>query len=397
MAGKFHVVIIGGGIAGPALALFLRRAGISSEVYEAHGPSDGIGAGLGLAPNGLNVLAALGLAEKLRGRGSLALDSYFRDERGRLLAHLSTDAAKYGQPVMSMMRSDVYAVLADEMRQQAIPIHHGKRLVGVRDCAGTVTAKFTDGSEATGDLLVGADGIHSRTRAAIMPDAPQPQFVGITGIGGSIPLADVPELGSQDARSFNFTFGPQGFFGYCGGSAGEEMWWANLPREQPYTDDELGSLSTEVLREQLLARFSAYYQPIPSLIARTPHIIALNVFDVQSLPRWRQGRVVLVGDAAHAVSPNAGQGASLALEDAMLLARELRDCGTDYAVAFERFERARKPRVERIVAAGRRAASDKAIVTPLRSTIRNILISGMLRLFGIPGQDWAYRYCIRWE
>jgi len=118
-----------------------------------------------------------------------------------------------------------------------------------------------------------------------------------------------------------------------------------------------------VLRKQLADRYGRYYQPIPSLIARTRDIIALNVFDIQSLPRWHKGRVVLIGDAAHAVSPNSGQGASLALEDAMYLAKLLRDCGPDYAEAFACFERDRKPRVERIVAAGRRAASDKEIVS----------------------------------
>jgi len=147
----------------------------------------------------------------------------------------------------------------------------------------------------------------------------------------------------------------------------------------------------------LLKRYQRYYEPIPTLIARTRDIIALNVFDIQSLPRWHEGRVMLIGDAAHAVSPNSGQGASLALEDGMYLAKMLRDCGRDYEEAFARFERDRKPRVERIVAAGRRAASDKEIVSPLRSKIRNFIIATMVRLFGIPGMDFAFRYRIAWD
>ena len=147
----------------------------------------------------------------------------------------------------------------------------------------------------------------------------------------------------------------------------------------------------------MLERYTSYYQPVPDLIARTSNIIAHNIFDVRSLPRWHDGRVILIGDAAHAVSPNAGQGASLALEDAMYLAKLLRDCPGDYRTAFERFEQARKPRVERIVAAGRRAASDKMIVTSLHSKIRNWMIGFMLRLVGIPGQDSAFRYRIQWD
>jgi len=399
MPDKFHVLIIGGGVAGPALALFLNKAGITSTVYEAYGASHGVGGGLGLAPNGMNVIAALGLADKLKARGSPAPESFIRDERGRLLARISNGGVKYGEPQMSMMRSDVYAVLADEMRARKIPVHYGKRLERIEYAVGgeKIIARFSDGGQAEGDLLVGADGVHSQTRREIMPDAPQPEFVGITGIGGTVSLSDMPELSMQDTRSFTFTFGPVGFFGYCGGSVGEEMWWANLPREQPYSEAELVSLSSEVLRPMLLERFTDYYEPIPSLISRTRDIIALNIFDIQSLPSWHAGRVMLIGDAAHAVSPNSGQGASLALEDAMYLAKLLRDCGSDYRAAFVRFEHDRKPRVERIVAAGRRAASDKEIVSPLKSKIRNFMIAMMLRFIGIPGIEQAIAYRIDWE
>ena len=95
----FHVIIVGGGIAGPGLALFLAKAGISSAVYEADGPTEGIGGGLGLAPNGLNVLAELGLAEKLRARGSPARNNRFYDERGRLIAQYSNGGSRYTSSV----------------------------------------------------------------------------------------------------------------------------------------------------------------------------------------------------------------------------------------------------------------------------------------------------------
>ncbi len=396
MDDKVRVLIIGGGIAGQALALFLNKAGLTGAIFEARGPSHGVGGGLGLAPNGMNVVAALGLAEKLKARASIAPVSYFRDERGRLLARLSNGGAKYGEPQISLMRSDLHALLSEEIRAQGIALHYGKRLMRVDQRADGVTAHFSDGSHTRGDILVGADGVHSQVRREVMPDAPEPEFVGITGIGGKIALAEMPELSPEDSRSFTFTFGPDGFFGFCGGSKGEQMWWANLPRERPYREAELKTLSSDTLRRQLLARFESYYPPIPSLISRTRDIIALNMFDIRSLPRWHDARVLLIGDAAHAVSPNSGQGASLALEDAMYLAKLLRDA-PDYPAAFERFERDRRPRVERIVAAGRRAASDKEIVSPLKSKIRNVMIGMMLRLVGIPGQNWAYRYRIDWD
>src|SRR6516164_2636898 len=295
MQSKFHVLIIGGGIAGQALSLFLKKVGLSSSIYEARGESHGVGGGLGLAPNGMNVVAALELADKLKARASPADHSDFRDERGKLLARLSNGGMKYGEPQMSMMRSDLYAVLADEIHAQGIPIHYNRRLSRIDAFADRVVAYFADGSSAQGDILIGADGVHSQTRRQIMPDAPEPEFVGITGIGGAIALSEMPELSVHQSRSFTFTFGPVGFFGFCGGSAGEQMWWANLPREVPYSEAELKSLSSEVLRKQLADRYGDYYSPIPTLIARTRDIMALNVFDIQSLPRWRDGRVMLIG------------------------------------------------------------------------------------------------------
>ena len=397
MNGKFNVLIVGGGIAGQALALFLEKAGISSAIYEARGPSHGVGGGLALSPNGMNVLAALGLAEALKARASLAPVSFFRDERGKLLARLRNGGAKFGEPQISAMRSDLYAVLAAAVGEKRVPLNYGKRLARIENDTDGVIAHFTDGMTARGDLLVGADGVHSSTRHEIMLEAPEPEFVGITGIGGRLSLAEMPELTSEQSRSLTFTFGPEGFFGFCGSSAGEEMWWANLPRHEPYSEKELESLSTEVLRRLLLERFGGYYQPIPALIKRTHDILALNIFDIQSLPKWYVGRVILIGDAAHAVSPNSGQGASLALEDAMYLAKLLRDCSSNYAAAFALFERDRKPRVERIVAAGRRAASDKEIVSPLKSKLRNFLIATTLRLIGIPGITDAIGYRIDWD
>jgi 2-polyprenyl-6-methoxyphenol hydroxylase-like FAD-dependent oxidoreductase len=107
--------------------------------------------------------------------------------------------------------------------------------------------------------------------------------------------------------------------------------------------------------------------------------------------------VVLIGDAAHAVSPNAGQGASMALEDAIYLAKLLRDAQGEHERAFERFERQRKPRVERIVAEGRRRSSDKKSVSPFESALRNAMLAIFVNLFGERSQDWLYRYRVDWE
>jgi 2-polyprenyl-6-methoxyphenol hydroxylase-like FAD-dependent oxidoreductase len=117
---------------------------------------------------------------------------------------------------------------------------------------------------------------------------------------------------------------------------------------------------------------------------------------VQSLPRWSHGRIIVIGDAAHSVSPNAGQGAFMALEDAMLLAKLVRDCGGQIERAFETFADQRRTRVEKVVADGRRRAIDKEIVSPFQSRIRNVVFGLMLRLFGERSQRWLYEYKIDW-
>jgi 2-polyprenyl-6-methoxyphenol hydroxylase-like FAD-dependent oxidoreductase len=132
------------------------------------------------------------------------------------------------------------------------------------------------------------------------------------------------------------------------------------------------------------------------LIASSSPPFRVNVFDVAALPRWHRERVVLVGDAAHASSPTSGQGASLALEDAAALARRLRDDEGDHGRAFTGFERERRARVERIVAAARRRGADRAEVTPLRAHARNLALWLGLHLFGEREQDWIYRYRVDW-
>jgi 2-polyprenyl-6-methoxyphenol hydroxylase-like FAD-dependent oxidoreductase len=147
----------------------------------------------------------------------------------------------------------------------------------------------------------------------------------------------------------------------------------------------------------MLSIYGAYHEPIPRLIAQTGPPLKLNTYDIQRLPVWHKGRVVLSGDAAHAVSPSAGQGASMALEDAMYLAKVLREAQGNHEGAFERFERDRKPRVERIVAEGRRRSSDKKSVSPFKSALRNAMLAVFFNLFGERSQDWLYRYRIGWE
>jgi 2-polyprenyl-6-methoxyphenol hydroxylase-like FAD-dependent oxidoreductase len=391
------VLIIGGGIAGNAFALFLHKAGIPCAVYEAYPHVQGIGGGLGLAPNGMNVLAELGLAKEVIERSSIAKMNIFTNAKGSILASYANGTIeKYGQPGVSIKRSTLYDILADAVQAQGIPAEFEKRLTHIIQDADKVIAHFDDGTQAEGVLLIGADGINSQTRRSVLPNSPKPEYVGIVGVGGIVPAAAVPSMNEADKRAFHFVFGKDGFFGYSGIGNGELMWWSNLPREQPLTREELTSFSLDSLKQEMLSIYQDYHKPIAILIRNTHSPVKHNIFDIQSLATWHHGRVMLIGDAAHAVSPNTGQGASLALEDALCLAKFLRDYG-DYQQAFQQFEVFRKPRVEKIAAEGRRLANDKAIVSSFEQFIREIMLRIFVNLFGEQAQEPLYSYKIAWD
>lgn len=391
------VIIIGGGIGGSALGLFLHKAGIPCVIYEAYAYKEGVGGGLAIAPNGMNVLAALGLAEKVKARGSLGLENIFYNQKGQILARYPNGTvSEYGQNAVSLMRPALYDVLCEEINRKGIPIHYCKRLVSITQTDTTVIAHFDDGTQDEGELLVGSDGVRSQTRRLILPNGPQPEFIKIIGVGGVVPADDMPMMSAQDRQNFHFTFGAKGFFGYCGAEKGDVMWWANLASEREYTREEITSVRIPELQQELMAIFRGYHAPIEVIIQKMQQPIKMNVYDIPSLPKWHEERVLLIGDAAHAVSPNSGQGASMAMEDAMYLAKLLRD-SADYQSVFAQFEAHRKPRAERVVAEGRRRGSDKKVTSAFQQTLREIMMRIFVNLFAHKGQDWMYAYKIDWN
>jgi 2-polyprenyl-6-methoxyphenol hydroxylase-like FAD-dependent oxidoreductase len=168
-----RIIIIGGGIAGPALALFLKRIGLPAAVYEAYPLTTGVGGGLNIAPNGMQVLAALGLAGRMIEQGSQVPVSYFVDCKGKPLGKVPYGVKSlYGQPAVSLSRSALIEALADGMRAQGVEIHYEKRLIRITEQDEMITAHFEDGTSAGGDYLIGADGLHSLVREHILPEGP---------------------------------------------------------------------------------------------------------------------------------------------------------------------------------------------------------------------------------
>jgi 2-polyprenyl-6-methoxyphenol hydroxylase-like FAD-dependent oxidoreductase len=384
MSNSTHAVIVGGGIAGPAIALALCRAGIESVVYEASPvPRDEAGVFLNLAPNGLNVLRALGLDHILDGVGFLNDRLVFFNDAGRTLADMPVGG-------VTLLRGALSRALREAAIDAGVRFEFAKVLASVEQVTGEVIARFVDGTAVHGQVLIGADGIHSRTRAAVFPDAPKPRYTGIINIGGIV-RTDLPPTG----RAMHMVFGRRAFFGYAVRPSGETYWFSNLAEPHEPSRGDL-RLVSEPIRRQL----REMHRDDPAEVTRilqsiTGEVGAFPEYDIQSLPAWHRGAVCLIGDAAHAIGPHVGQGASLALEDAFELAKCLRDVprATD---ACARFETLRRARVEPIITQSRRTGRHKLPTGWIGRKLRDLVLPMFLRK-GAEAAQALYRYELSWE
>lgn len=391
-----RVLLIGGGIAGPVLALFLQKAGYDVQIFEAsHGPREEGGA-LGLAPNGMHVLAAAGVIEHVRDVSVTSSEWAFENQKGQILACIEPgDSGRYGQAGVLITRAALHRVLVDQAQSQGIPVHYGKRLLSIEDHRNQpVIAHFSDGAAAEGDFLVGADGIRSQVRQAIMPEAPKPAYTGLMAPGGFSPCL-VPHVTPRSPQRSHFIFGKKAFFGYFPIVTPEgprTAWWSTASADLA-SKEQIAALSKDEWQRRLLGLHGEWADPVPFLIQSATEILPIAIHDVPSLPRWSVGRTVLVGDAAHAVAPHSGQGASMALEDAMFLAKLLREAnGAPFAKVFAAFEQQRRPRTDKVIAFGRRNGQRKATLSPIAYWIQQQMIRFFVPLVQSRQQDWLLSY-----
>src|SRR5918999_1335197 len=391
-------LIIGGGIAGPVTAMALQRAGVESVVYEAYDTSAGLGAGafLTVAVNGLDALRTLDAHEPVLDAGFPTRKIEFLSGTGKRLGEVPIGGTlPDGTVSHTIKRADLYRVLHDEAIRRGIRIEHTRRLVDAETTPdGGVVVRFEDGTRAAGDLLIGADGIHSRTRRIIDPTAPEPRYTGLGNIGGFTRNASV----NTKPGIYVMVWGRRAFFGYTVSPSGEVWWFANPPSARELTRAELAGTTTEQWKEQLIGLFADDATPAVEIIrATTGELHGTNQYDMPSVRTWHKGPVVIVGDAAHATSPASGQGASMTIEGAVVLAKCLRDL-PDIQQAFAAYEQLRRERVERVVAQGARSSSGKA-AGPIARVIRDLMLPMVLKRVASNSEKslaWVYGYHIDW-
>jgi len=369
-------LIVGCGIAGTATAMALQKVGIEATLFEAfEQEADGVGAFLTLASNGVAALQTLGVdAHGLGGFDTPRMVLALSDDAtlaSFVLGGTSTDAV-----AQTIKRSDLYVGLRDETVRRGIRIEMGKRLVDAEERSdGGVIARFADGSSAEGDLLIGADGLRSQLRRLIDPQAPAERYVPLLNVGGYARgvATGVP------AGTMRMVFGKRCFFGFVPRPDGEVWWFANLAQVQELDRDALARITPERWRNRVLSLVEGDRSPAAALVRATEGALSgWPTYDLPRVARWHRSRMLIVGDAAHAISPSSGQGASMAIEDAIVLARCLRDV-PGIEAAFSAYERERRERVEAVVAQGRRNGSGK---TP--------------GLLGRVVRDWKLRLFFRW-
>jgi 2-polyprenyl-6-methoxyphenol hydroxylase-like FAD-dependent oxidoreductase len=383
-----RALVVGGGIAGPVLGMFLRRAGVEATVFEARpAPQDEAGAFLNLAPNGRAVLAELGIAGEVDAAGTPTTGIEFVNHRGKRLG-------RNPEQLLLIKRGALNRVLREQAVERGVSVEFAKRLVGLHDDGGSVTARFADGGEATGHVLVGCDGIHSATRRAILSDGPAPVYTGLVGTGGFVRLPEGPE----PSPVMEMTFGLRAFFGYQVTPSGEIFWFQNTPEPTDPTGLQAGGLGGDDQRwkTRLVQLHRDDHEPIPTMLqAAAPHGIGrFPIYDLATLPTWHTGRVALAGDAAHVMGPHTGQGSAMALEDAMVLAQCLRDI-PDVETALANYEHRRRPRVERVVKLTRRVGNTKT-PGPFGRAVRDRVLPVVLPL-GVKQTAKLYAHHIDWD
>jgi 2-polyprenyl-6-methoxyphenol hydroxylase-like FAD-dependent oxidoreductase len=387
-----RVVVIGGGIGGLTAAQALVQKGCEVHVYEASPELKEIGAGVALGPNAMKVLRSLGLEDAIRSVGWERDQMISRHWRtGRIVRQSATSRAdtiaRYGAAGCSIHRADMLDALADAL-PSSVEVNLGRRAAWAGTEGNSAVARFTDGSEAEGDFVIGADGIHSRVREALFgPDAPR--FTGKVCYRSVIPV-NTPEL--EDLRDGGGCFGPHGTIVIYGVRRGELVNVVCHHDDENYKHE---SWITECPKDEVLQVYGRWSDRVRRLLSASEVWYKWALYDRDPIPQWTVDRVTVLGDAAHPMLPYLGQGACQALEDGVVLANAIDKMPEDLPGALQLYERVRRPRASRVVLYARERGVDNHLVSPIAAWKRDAMIALRKRFtsdVGGRGDAWIPAY-----
>ncbi|MBS0525208.1 MAG: FAD-dependent monooxygenase [Proteobacteria bacterium] len=338
------IAVIGGGIGGLSAALHLLRAGFDAEIYEQAPRITEIGAGIQISPNASRLLIRLGLKPALDAAGVFPQSVHQRRwDDGRTLQRAPVGKLveeTFGAPYYHFHRADLANLLAAALPAERV--HVGHKLVDLGEKGERVVARFENGATVEADVLVGADGIHSKVRH-ILFGPEKARFTGCVAWRGLVPAERVAHLGIEVA-SHNW-MGPDGHVVHYWVSAGRFMNVVCVTEHGGWTSEswtEKGNVA------DAMARYAGWHPTVRGLIASFPETYIWALHDRLPLPHWSEGRITLLGDACHPMLPFMAQGAAQSIEDGAALASLLKAAPDDVPGALRRYEEVRKPRATRL-------------------------------------------------
>ncbi len=364
-----EVMIAGGGIGGLTAAIALHRRGIPARVFERAPSVDRVqlGAGLHLWSNALRALQVLNLDEAVVDVGTVMRRQRYLDWRGRSIGELDVDkvSRELGAPTVAVTRPDFHRVLVEALEEHdPKALRFGAECIGFYQDGDAVVARFADGSEERGDLLIGADGIASAVRAQLH-GAQEPHYSGYTAWRAlcdfehpQVPVGEMRIYWGAGARILHYHVTDQ------------RVYWLAMAKSPPRVPDP-----SEGRKAAALERYRGWVEPVEALIESTDEaaIIHQDVIDRDPIQHWGAGRVTLLGDAAHPMTPNLAQGAGQAIEDAVSLATVL--AGADDPVeGLRTYEDRRRKRANGMVKVSRTVGNMSLLSSPLTTKVRDQLI-----------------------
>lgn len=348
MAGsKPSIAIIGAGMGGLAAAATLRRAGFGVRVFEQASRFGRIGAGIQMMPNSMNVLREIGVEARVRA-AAFAPKSHLNriGDTGRITIELPMPEERYGAPYLCMHRATLHDALLSGV--PADIIHLGKKLIGIEQNAHEVTLEFADGTRERAGAVIGADGVHSVVREKLLgPETPYNK--GRVAYRGVFPASLMNGLDIGPSRTKWWGDDRHIVIYYTTAKRDEIYFVTSLPESIGWATRESWSAKGDV--KELRAAYAGFHADVRAVLDACPDCHKWAILERDPLLRWSVGRVALLGDACHPMTPYMAQGAATSIEDAAVIARCLADtAGDDIEGAFKRYEAHRKPRTSRIQA-----------------------------------------------
>jgi 6-hydroxynicotinate 3-monooxygenase len=338
---KLSVAVVGAGMGGLAVAATLRRVGIDVQVYEQAPRFARIGAGIQMMPNSIKVLRGIGIEQRLRETSFAPYSHLNRDGySGAITRELPMPENLYNAPYLCMHRADLHDALASAVPKEIV--HLGKKLIGLDQAGGQVTLHFEDRTRVTADAVIGADGVHSIVRDIVVgPD--EPIHKGRIAYRAVFPASLMDGFDIGPSRTKWWGTDRHIVIYYTTKTKSEVYFVTSVPEPAEWLTRESWSAKGDV--RELRKAYEGFHTDVRNVLAACPDCHKWAILEREPLRRWSAGHVVLLGDAAHPMTPYMAQGAATSIEDAAVLARCLDAVnGEDIGGAFKRYEAHRKPR-----------------------------------------------------